>query len=116
MRDKDLTAAVRPLEDRLVLLVRAVSAEHDEGEALRRGELPVGIALDPAGKELREPDVLALDRAQPFRPVAAQNRPELQRTEAAAERGAVLGERIRILRRPEIFRDERKRLAELVRS
>src|SRR5438067_8059870 len=92
VRQKDLTAAVRALEDPLVLVVGTVPPEDDEREAHRDDELPVRVDVDPLGEETREPHVLALDPAQPFRAVAPQHRPELQRTEAPAERRAVLRE------------------------
>src|SRR5438445_12991117 len=98
MREKDLTAAVRPFEDRFVLLVGAVPAEHDEGEALRCRELPAGIFLNPAREEIGEADVLALEHPKPFGAVTPQHGPELERAEAAAQRGAVLRKCVRVLR------------------
>ena len=49
-----------------------------------------GSASTHDGEELREPDVLADQRAQPFGAVPAQHEPQLQRAEAAAERRPVV--------------------------
>src|ERR1700740_3596558 len=114
MREKDLTAAVHALENRLVLLVRAAPPKADEREPERRGDLPREVGLDPVGEQPGEADVLAMDGAKPLGAVAAQHCPQLEGTEAPAERGTVLGERIRVLRRAQELRDERERLAKLV--
>src|SRR5581483_3978702 len=115
VREKDLTAAIRPLEDLLVLLVRPVAPEDHEREPERCHQLPLGALLHPAGEEPGEPDVLAVDRTQAFGAVAAEDGPELERPEAPAESRPVLGERIRVLRRAQVLRDERERLPKLLR-
>src|SRR6185437_4797950 len=84
VRDEDLTRRVHARLDLLVLLVGPVAPEHDERKALRRDELPLVRLLDPACEEPPEPDVLAKNRPQRFGAVAAQHRPKLERTEAAA--------------------------------
>src|SRR4029077_5571517 len=84
VRDENLTGGVDTSLELLVLLIGSVPAEDDEGETPRRDELPVVALLDPACEKVRKADVLADDRAQPLRAVAAQPRPELQRADPSA--------------------------------
>src|SRR5439155_20073518 len=91
-REERLPAPVDPLEQRLVLLVRGVEPEADGRERVGRRNLPAGLGLDPRGEEAGEPDVLADCRLQSCAPVAAEHRPQLERPEAAAERGPVVAE------------------------
>ena len=114
VRDEDLAARVDPLEDRLVLLVRAFAAEADERELSRRAKLPAGLVAHPALEQLGEPDRLPDPRLEPFAPVAAQHGPELERAEAPPEGRPVLAEVERALvGRAQELGDERERFAEL---
>src|ERR687883_537831 len=109
---EDLAGRVHALEERLVLLVGGVTAEADEREAPRRSGLPtVGLA-DPALEELGEPHVLADHRLEPLAPVAAQHRPQLQRPEAAAERGPVVGEAVGLVGGAQVLRHKAERASQ----
>src|SRR5439155_18298574 len=93
----------------LVLLVGGDTAEADERESARRGELPaVGVA-DPALEEPGEPQVLADQRLKPLAAQATEHGPQLQRAEASAERGPVVGEALRLVRGAQVLRDEAER-------
>ncbi len=61
-------------------------AEADERERDGRDALEPRVRVDAAAELLRERDVLAQQRPQPLRAVAAQHPPQLQRAEAAPER------------------------------
>src|SRR5262249_60988344 len=88
VRDEDLAPRVYPLEERLVVLVRALATEADEREVPRRNELPSRLPPDPGLEQRGEAHGLADPRLESGSPVAAQDRPELQRAEAATERRA----------------------------
>src|SRR5205807_3571318 len=92
VREKYLAGAVDALEERLVRLVGGVAPEADKREPARRGELPAVSVAHPALEELGQPHVLADPGLQPLAAEAAKHRPQLQRAEATAERGAVVGE------------------------
>ena len=63
------------------------SRRKQTSENVARGDdLPAGLVLDPAFEQLGKADVLANPLLQALAAEAAQNRPELQRAEAAAER------------------------------
>ena len=81
-----------------VALVRPVGAEADDREVARRAQLPAGLCRDPAARTAAAsatPRRMCVLQARA--PVAAQHRPQLQGAEAAAERGAVLAQRQRVL-------------------
>src|SRR5215207_11367174 len=86
VREEDLARRVDALEQRLVLLVRALATEADEREWARRGHLPTGLGANPRLEERGQLDRPADPALQPLAPVGAQNSPELERPELAPER------------------------------
>src|SRR5947209_4204483 len=116
MREEELAAAVHPLHDRLVVLVVALVAEAHQRKMTGSAYLPARFVADPALEQLGEPDRLADSRLQALASVTTQNRPELERAEPAPEGRAVLGEAVDLLARPQIFRHEAERTAQVLRS
>src|SRR5712691_721811 len=84
VREEDLAGRVHALEQRLVLLVRALAPEADAGERTRRRQLPTRLVAHPALEELGQAHRLAEPLLQALPAEAAQHRPQLQRAEAAA--------------------------------
>ena len=80
-------AVARPRD---LVVVALDVPEADGRERVRRDDLPPGLRLDQLREELREPDMLADQRPQPFGAVPAQHRPELERAEPSPERRAVV--------------------------
>ncbi len=81
-----LAAEVDPLEDGLVGGLTAAVAEADQIERRREGEFEIGMGLNPAGELLGQCDMAADVVLQSFPAVVAQDEPELEAAEAAAER------------------------------
>src|SRR6185295_6542816 len=105
---------VDPFEQRFVLLVGALQPEADEREMPRRAELPARLRLHPGLERLRETDVFADDRLQPLAPVTAEDRPELERAKASAERHRVLAQAHDVLAHAQVLGYEAERVAEIV--
>ena len=82
VREVGLAGRVDTLEDGLVLVVGALSPEADEREGHRRHDLPARRLLHPRCERARQALVLADHRLQPLAAVAADHRPELERTES----------------------------------
>ena len=112
MGDEGLAASVHALEDRLVFLVRGVAAKADDGERTPRAELPARLVANPPLEELGEADRLADPRLQPLAAVATEDRPQLERPEASAERRAVLGDVVHLVAGAQVLGDEAERRAQ----
>src|SRR6266542_2160842 len=115
-REEDLAARVHPLEQRLVLPVRAVAAEADNRERPRRGQLPARLVPNPALEELRQPDPPPDHLLQALTAGAAQHGPELQRAEASTELDAVLTETDDLVRRAQVLGHHAERSAQRIWS
>src|SRR5213079_457913 len=109
VRDEDLAGRVYAVEERAVLVVGRVAAGADEREVARRDDLPARLGAHPVLEEVREPYAIADRRLEPFAPVAAEHRPELERPEAAAERRPVVGEVLGLVGAAQVLRDEAER-------
>src|SRR5215831_3790282 len=115
VRQENLAAAVDTLDDCLVLLVGTIAAEAHEGEVAGSADFPSGSLLYPLLELFSQPDRFPNARLQPGTSVAPQDRPELERAEAAPERRAVLGEAVDPVARAQELRDEAERAAQVFR-
>ena len=109
-----MAASIRTFDDRFVVLVGAVVAKADERKVPRGAQLPSRLLANPAFEQLREPNAVADARLQAFAPVAAEDRPELERAETPSERRPVVGEVVDLLARAEKLGHDAERAAEVV--
>ena len=100
-----------------VALVGAAQAEAHDREAARRAQLPLRVLRHPALEPRGQLDAAADVGLEARAPVAAEHRPQLQRSEAPAERGPVLAQAERVLgiRRAQVLGDQAERRSEVPR-
>ena len=121
VRQEDLAAVVDAGHQRFVVRVQlgvrqpgGAVAEADGRERDRREPLPVRLGLDPRGELAAPAAVLADPRRHPLGAEAADQDPELERAEAAAELDPVLVEVVdlALVAACEVLRHEAERVAE----
>ena len=124
MRQKRLSARVHRIENRLVVRVcpRRVRildrqvAEADGGEGDRRQPLPARFRVDLRGQPPRFAHVPGNDLRQALPPICANDHPQLEGAEAAAQRQAVIHQVDHVLLvRLEVFGDQRECAFQIIR-
>src|SRR5438105_15335474 len=101
MRQEEVAASIRTLDDRFVVLIGAVVAKADERNVPRSAQLPSRLLANPAFEQLREPNAIADARLQAFAPEAAEDRPRLDRPVEAFDRRPLVGRVVDQLARPD---------------
>src|SRR5579872_481976 len=89
VREQDLARGVDALEDGPVGVITALVAEADSGERGRSHALEARIPVDLGGQLLGPADVSADDFGDALAAVITQDKPQLQRAEAVAQRNSV---------------------------
>src|ERR1700746_2081890 len=86
MREVEVARAVEPVHEGLVGGVASLVAEADQVERHWRGQFEAVILAHPAREFLRQRDMLPDVVLHALAAIVAQNKPQLQRAEAAAKR------------------------------
>src|SRR5262249_22737943 len=90
--EEDLARVVHPLEQALVVLVGPCPPEADEREVPRGRDFPARLVTHPALEDLCQAYVLSQSLLQAGAPVAPKHRPQLEGTEATAQRNRDLAQ------------------------
>src|SRR4051812_36429399 len=88
--EEDFTSGVDAVEDGAIVVVGGVAAEVHYGEGRGGGALEAGVGVDPCGELPGHGDVVADDGGEALAAVGAEDEPELQGAEAAAEGDTVV--------------------------